>query len=163
MSKTRNFKEIFSKFLESPHLKGSYGENFYRKLQIADTLQKETKNPNELIFQFLVTKDYCNFMGNMHGGAMATLLDCATSMAILRMDKHMRQTVSVDFGLSFINKASVNDILIIKSECSKVGKNLAFTDAKLYVDDNLIVSYRHVKAVLKDSYFDSEFIKKMNT
>ena len=99
----------------------------------------------------------------MHGGAIATLLDCTTTLAILKVDKFMRKTVSVDFGLSFLNPTNLNDNLIIKSECTKMGKSLAFSDAKIFVDNKMIVSYRHVKAILKEHYFDEEFMKKLTS
>lgn len=156
MTKFRNFKEIFAKFISLPTLKGTYAENMYRSMKIID---EEPYNPNLLIFSFPVGKEYCNFLGNMHGGAISTLLDCTTTMVILKADRHMRKTVSADFGLSFLNPANFNDNLIIKNECTKIGKNMAFSDAKIFCDNKQIVSYRHVKAVLKDSYFDEEFLK----
>lgn len=164
MTKARNFKDIFIKFVSEPNLKGTYAEEFYKKLKIIENFApKETPNPNELICSFLISKEYCNFLGNMHGGALATLLDCTTTLAILKADRHMRKTVSVDFGLSFLNPANLNDDLIIRSECTRIGKNLAFSDARVYGRDKLLVSYRHVKAVFKDSYFDQNFVEKINS
>ena len=60
--------------------------------------------------------------GSVHGGALATLLDCATTIAILRGDKNLSRTVrlkyvlkkfSIDLGLSFISPAKLNDSILI--------------------------------------------------
>ena len=160
MTKFRPFKEIFSKFVFDPKLNGTYADPFYKGLRFFEPL--ESSNPHEFISSFLISKEYTNFLGNMHGGAMATLLDCTTTLVILKADRNMRKTVSVDFGLSFLNPANINDNLIIKSECTKLGKSLAYSDAKVFVGSKLIISFRHVKAFLKESYFDEEFIKKIN-
>jgi len=160
MTKFKNFPLIFSRFISDPNLQGTYAEDIYRNLKLLDI---NHANPNELDLSFQVSKRYCNFLGNMHGGAIATLLDCTTTLAILKVDKFMRKTVSVDFGLSFLNPTNLNDNLIIKSECTKMGKSLAFSDAKIFVDNKMIVSYRHVKAILKEHYFDEEFMKKLTS
>ena len=35
--------------------------------------------------------------GSVHGGALATLLDCATTIAILRGDKNLSRTVRLKY------------------------------------------------------------------
>ncbi len=72
------------------------------------------------------------------------------------MDKHLRKTVSADMGLSFLNPAKLGDILIIKAECTKLGNNFAFSQAKIFIEgtETMVISGRHVKGVLKESYFD---------
>lgn len=37
-----------------------------------------------------------NMNGSVHGGALATILDCATTIAILRGDKNLSRTVRYD-------------------------------------------------------------------
>lgn len=64
--------------------------------------------------------------GSVHGGALATILDCATTIAILRGDRNLSRTVryllikylfSIELGLSFISPAKLNDSLIVHAVC----------------------------------------------
>lgn len=59
-------------------------------------------------------------------------------------------------GLSFLVPAKLNDTLLIKAECQKLGKTLAFSTADIYIEDKLklVASGRHVKAILNRSFFD---------
>ena len=45
---------------------------------------------NELFLSMTVKKEWCNFYGSIHGGALGTIIDCATTLAILKEDKHER-------------------------------------------------------------------------
>lgn len=68
----------------------------------------------------------------MKGGAIATLIDNATTLAILKNDKFLRKSVSLDLNISFISEGKVNEHFLILSEALKVGKNVAFSEAKIY-------------------------------
>lgn len=40
--------------------------------------------------------------GSVHGGALATILDCATTIAILRGDRNLSRTIRYIFVLSLV-------------------------------------------------------------
>ena len=152
-----NFAKILQKFTSDPKLLNTFGEKIYKNLLYIEEPHTLLGHRNQVLFNFKVTPDFCNFYGSMHGGALATILDCATTLAIMKADKHLRKTVSADMGLSYIHPAKNEDILLIKAECMKIGNSFAFSECKIYVEKNhqtqMIVSGRHVKAVLKESYF----------
>lgn len=58
-------------------------------------------------------------------------------------------------GLSYLNPAKLGDILLVKAECTKIGNSFAFSHAKIFIEGSevMVISGRHVKAVLKESYF----------
>jgi len=104
----------------------------------------------------IVKKEWCNFYGSIHGGAIGTIIDCATTLAILKEDKNerykyiFRQHVSVDLTVNFINTANKDDEILIISEVNKVGKNLAFSNAKILnlANNKIIATGSHTKAFL---------------
>lgn len=44
-------------------------------------------------------------MGSIHGGALCTILDCATTLSILKVDRKHRKSVSAELNYSFLNPA----------------------------------------------------------
>ncbi|CAG8729749.1 6613_t:CDS:2, partial [Acaulospora morrowiae] len=62
--------------------------------------------------------------------------------------KGMNSTgLSTDISISYIDAAKAGDVLLLKSECLKIGKTLAFTTIDLYnkKDSKLISQGRHTK------------------
>jgi acyl-coenzyme A thioesterase PaaI-like protein len=52
-------------------------------------------------------------MGFVHGGAFSTLVDVATTLAILKVDPEYRKTVSVDLGLHFLSPVKFDENILI--------------------------------------------------
>ena len=96
-----------------------------------------------------VTEDICNFMGNTHGAAIATMIDNFSSFVCYLMDPTPRITVSLELNANYIASSSVGDELIVKATCHKIGKNLAFTDVKIYCKEKLVAQGRDTKYVTK--------------
>jgi acyl-coenzyme A thioesterase 13 len=60
-----------------------------------------------------VTKDVSNTYGTLHGGAIATLCDIVTTIAIITIDPR-KAGVSVDLNVSYIGKAKVGSKVEVK-------------------------------------------------
>lgn len=104
-------------------------------------------------------------MGVMHGGALATVIDTSTTLAILKADAKKQKTVSIDLTTSFLNPAKINDSILIKAICTKIGKNVAFSTAEIYDEKGLklLATGSHVKAVLSGtSFIENWIIKQKN-
>ena len=104
-----------------------------------------------IIFKFPDVSDYFkNPMGKVHGGAMATWVDCVTSMGILALDKKERLThVSVNLAVDYVSGASIGDDLYFKVDVTKVGRSLAFTRCDILLEDGtLVASGTHTKAFI---------------
>lgn len=156
MSAAKNFVQILEKFVNNPQLKGSYAESIWRGFHLLDTHNQLLQNQNQIILRLKVDPSFCNYMGSIHGGALTTILDCATTLAILKVDKNLRKSVSAELNFSFMNPATIKDHILIRAECTKVGKTLAFTQGDIFIEETLKMVGRgqHLKAML-DQPFDS--------
>lgn len=105
---------------------------------------KLVDNGSEVNFKLPVLKEFCNSYGPLHGGAITTIIDETTGLAILTADKSPRELTSIDLSVSFASAAAEGDQLFIKTRCNKVGKNLAFASADLWVGSKLIAEGKHI-------------------
>ncbi|CAD8099641.1 unnamed protein product [Paramecium sonneborni] len=156
----KEFGDIFKRFIQIPILKNTFAEHFYQAFQFLPGHALE-RNSNHLVLRYKVPQEIMNMNGSVHGGALATILDCATTIAILRGDRNLSRTVSIELGLSFISPAKLNDQLIVHAVCQKVGKNVAYSVCDIYEESGmkLVTTGRHIKAVLPGTFFDSDFKK----
>ena len=53
--------------------------------------------------------------------------------------------VSVNMSIDYMKSAQLGDTVVIESSCIKRGKNLVFTETKLYCNKDLIASGTHTK------------------
>ena len=74
-------------------------------------------------------KQYTNSRGDMHGGAIATLLDVGLSCAARAHDPLRYGVVTVDLTIHFIAPAAGD--VICTSVCEKRGKSLSFVRGEL--------------------------------
>lgn len=74
----------------------------------------------------VVTPALCNLNGTLHGGAIATLVDEAGTMAIVTADREARPGVTTDLNVSYFAPALAGSIVIAEAEVLKIGKRLAF-------------------------------------
>jgi len=159
MSKVKSFEEIFKKIVRSPIFKGTFGEIIYKNLNIMVSHPKiKNIQKKEVLFSYKVTKPFLNSLGIAHGGALSSLFDEATTMAILKFDKKRRQSVSANLNINFLSPAFLNDLILLRLSVDKVGKNLAFSSGVLLREKNLepIITGTHLKALLPTT-IDKQF------
>jgi acyl-coenzyme A thioesterase 13 len=144
-----NVKKIFDFYL-SLNLK--YGKEMSRKLIF---LEKHNLivNPNqEVLFKLKVSDDMCNILKTMHGGAIATLIDITTTIAISGLDRDLRQNVSVELSTHYLNSIKNDSEIAILCKVPKIGKTLAYSYAEIYEKDKLLVTGNHIKAMMEKKW-----------
>jgi uncharacterized protein (TIGR00369 family) len=97
---------------------------------------------------FKVEKDHLNINNTLFGGFTASLIDIGGSLAIASKLESENVGVSTDMNISFLCAAFAGDEVIIDAECSKTGKNLAFTTVKLSVGSRQVAHGSHTKFFL---------------
>ena len=90
----------------------------------------------------------------MHGGAISTLIDTTTTLAISGIDRDLRHNVSVELSTYFLNPIVMNWNILIHCKIPKIGKNLAYSYVDIYDDRSLKICANgpHVKAMLEKTW-----------
>ena len=97
-------------------------------------------------------EEWLNNMGSLHGGAISTIIDQITTMAIAAVDD--RNSVSIDLSVSFTTALKEGETMQIEAICHKIGKSLAFTSAEIKSKGVLIASGKHTKFMLNSTWIE---------
>jgi acyl-coenzyme A thioesterase 13 len=73
-----------------------------------------------------------NLGGNLHGGAIATLVDDAGTIAIMTADRDGRPGVTTDLNVSYFSAARADEVVLVKAEVLKTGKTMAYVSVDLH-------------------------------
>ena len=90
--KIKNFDKIFKFYCNHPNLKGTFADCFYSGYILNND---KSLNDNQVLISYKVPPQICNFSGAVHGGAYATMIDTCTTLAIMKLDKTLRKTVTI--------------------------------------------------------------------
>ena len=98
-----------------------------------------------------ITRPLANVFGALHGGALATIVDHATSYAVIAragFGPDSLWSVSVSLSVEYCAPAHVGEQVRIVVRAPKVGKKLAFTTATITSADGRRTLYTgtHIKA-----------------
>ncbi|KAG0250148.1 hypothetical protein BG011_008627 [Mortierella polycephala] len=85
------------------------------------------------VFEYTVQQSDCNFSGNFHGGAIATLVDNLTTATFFtRERKHFQfGGVSTDLHVTYVSAATLGMTVLLECKVQKAGAGLANTNAVL--------------------------------
>ena len=100
----------------------------------------------------------CNISGVLHSGALSTMLDFGTTVAILTFDKRNRGTASAEISLSYLSSVRPGSEIYILSQINRIGRHVAFSHSTIYsVDGEVLAIGRQMKKFNDFSYyFDGE-------
>ena len=88
-------------------------------------------------------------IGRIYAGAAATIVDMATTLAVMSLDTSNRGNASAEINLSFLSPYQKGRPIILKAQVDRMLPALAFTQCWLYNEKNeLLVSGRHSIAFL---------------
>lgn len=78
-----------------------------------------------------VTDAVVNMVGTLHGGAIATIVDVAGTIAIMSADQDGRPGVTTDLNVSYFAAAPLGETVTAEARCLKAGRTLAFVEVDL--------------------------------
>ena len=88
-----------------------------------------------------MTNYYCNPMGTVHGGAIASWVDIITSMAIFAFDKLTRtRTVTLDLSTDYMSAGQVGEDIVFVATVMKSTKKFAFTKCDCFAKSGRLMS-----------------------
>lgn len=114
--------------LDLKQLRGVFDTGFDRALTDVEVLEAEGGRAR---LRLRVTESVRNLFGNLHGGAIATLIDDAGTMAILSGDREHRPGVSVDLNVSYLSSAPLGSTVVADAMVLKTGRTLAFVEVNI--------------------------------
>lgn len=92
----------------------SFGWQFIKAYKIIDSHTLITNPDNQLLIKMNISPTMGNLKGSLHGGAAATIVDTATTIAIAASDSKNRVNVTSDLSMTYMGAAFLNtDILIL--------------------------------------------------
>jgi len=112
-------------------------------------LEALSGDDGHVVIRVEVTLDHVNTGKTLHGGAAATLIDIAGSIAIIDADEHHRYGVSTDLNITWLAPIPLGDAAIVDAVVLKTGKSLAFVAVEIRreSDDALCVQGRMTKSL----------------
>ena len=75
-----------------------------------------------------------NVNKTLHGGAIASLVDVVTTIALFNT-VNKKPGVSVSMNVNYLKAAKLNETILIAGKVTKAGSKLAYLEAKIYVKD----------------------------
>jgi acyl-coenzyme A thioesterase 13 len=81
--------------------------------------------------RIVVTPAVANLGGNLHGGAIATLVDDAGTLAIMTADRDSRPGVTTDLNVSYFSAGRAGETIFADAEVLKTGRTLAYVSVDL--------------------------------
>ncbi len=79
-----------------------------------------------------------NSRGDVHGGAIASLLDCALSCAVRSHDPANFGVVTIDLTLHYVSAGGGD--LIASARCERRGKSVSFARGEVHNEDGTLVA-----------------------
>ncbi|MCJ1473317.1 hypothetical protein MMC13_001968 [Lambiella insularis] len=80
-----------------------------------------------VVTRLTIPRHFCNLLGNLHGGATATILDVLTSLPLSLVPNWELSGVSRSLTVAFLRPAKEGEEMEIKAEVMAAGKQLAST------------------------------------
>lgn len=82
--------------------------------------------------------EHANSRGEVHGGSIATLLDCALASACRAHDPEAYGVVTIDLSLHYVS-AGTGD-LIATATCERRGRSISFARGEVRTEDGMLVA-----------------------
>jgi acyl-coenzyme A thioesterase 13 len=97
--------------------------------------------------RILVVETMQNLFGNLHGGAIATLVDDIGTLAIISADREHRLGVTTDLNVSYFAPGRAGSAILVEGKVLKIGRTLSavMVDLRREEDGVLIAQGRMTK------------------
>jgi acyl-coenzyme A thioesterase 13 len=102
-------------------------------------------------FKFTVAKEYCNRMGNLHGGAAALIFDICTTCALVPIAREgFWQFVGVtrNLNITYLRPAPMGAEVEVFCEVVHAGQRLATIRGEIRKDGKVLSICEHLKATI---------------
>lgn len=94
-------------------------------------MQLQSVEPGRAVVTLPVTDAVVNMVGTLHGGAIATLVDDAGTIALMSSDAEGRPGVTTDLTVSYFSAAPAGETVTAEARTLKAGRTLAFVEVSI--------------------------------
>ncbi|KYR02861.1 thioesterase superfamily protein [Tieghemostelium lacteum] len=127
MTESTNIREIIDNLIDDWKNAAPIGFD----INILKVLELETIEKGNICYSMVVPQSLCNIINTLHGGAIGTIVDVVSSIAIVSMNPELPPSVSVEICVHYAATAKLDEKIKVYSNVYKMGKNLAFTDTTI--------------------------------
>ena len=110
--------------------------------------------PDGVDFALTVTPPIMNFLGSLHGGAIATVVDEATTLALIAAGHF--PGVSTAIEVQYTKGCAEGDVIRVEARVLRAGRTVAFTECRLYsttYPNELLARGTHTKMISAPSWW----------
>lgn len=114
-------------------------EPHFRKSPVTDPWEPlfVRQDGSTLSLGLRIASAHCNARGLLHGGVISALADNAMGLAcVMQMERSSALTVSLSVG--FLSAGRIGQWLEVRAVPAKLGRTLAFADAQIEANDEII-------------------------
>lgn len=114
-------------------------EPHFRKSPVTDPWEPlfVRRDGSALSLGLRIAPAHCNARGLLHGGVISALADNAMGLAcVMRMEQSSALTVTL--SVDFLSAGRIGQWLEVRAVPAKLGRTLAFAEARIEADDELI-------------------------
>ena len=97
----------------------------------------------------LVTERHTNSRGTIHGGALATLADIGMGYLMAYGAEPPRRLTTASLNIDYTGSAKVGDWITVEMDVPRVGRQLAFANARLMAGEKQVARASAVFAVVQ--------------
>ena len=110
--------------------------------------------PDGVDFSLTVTPPIMNFLGSLHGGAIATVVDEATTLALIAAGHFPGVSTALD--VQYTKGCAEGDVVRVEARVLRAGRTVAFTECRLYsttFPNELLARGTHTKMISAPSWW----------
>ncbi|WP_298167639.1 PaaI family thioesterase [Novosphingobium sp.] len=97
-----------------------------------------TRRADDLfVLALRIDTPHCNARGLLHGGVISALADNAMGLACVLLLENA-SALTINLSVDFLSTGKVGQWLEVRAAPTRLGKTLAFADARVFADDALI-------------------------
>ncbi|QJD79117.1 PaaI family thioesterase [Spirosoma rhododendri] len=92
-----------------------------------------------LVADLIVREDMTNPAGMLHGGATCALLDDLVGAMVFSLNREYLY-VSVNMNVDFLHAARLGDMISIRAEAIRAGRNIVHCEGRIVAEDGKIIA-----------------------
>lgn len=98
----------------------------------------------------VVGERHCNSRGTVHGGVLATLADIGMGYLMVFGSEPPRRMTTASLTIDYTGSAKIGDWIDVRMDTPKIGRQIAFANARLMVGERQVARASAVFAVVQD-------------